>query len=56
MPNVLSPKDLVSRSGRMDETVPHTLFSIETNGQELLATTLLPGSSLMRLCNSKTVA
>ena len=54
--NVLNPRDLVSRPDRMDETVPHTLFSIETNGQELLATTLLPDSSLMRLCNSKTVA
>ena len=24
MPNVLSPRDLVSRTDRMDETVPHT--------------------------------
>ena len=24
MPNVLSPRDLVSRPDRMDETVPHT--------------------------------
>ena len=32
----------------MDETVPHTLLSIETNGQELLSTTLFPDSSLMR--------
>ena len=26
MPNVLSPRDLVSRADNMDETVPHTLF------------------------------
>ena len=24
MPSVLSPRDLVSRTDRMDETVPHT--------------------------------
>ena len=28
MPNVLSPRDLVSRPDNMDETVPHTLFRI----------------------------
>ena len=28
VPNVLSPRDLVSRPDRMDETVPHTLFSV----------------------------
>ena len=26
MPNVLSPRDLVSRPDNMDETVPHTKF------------------------------
>ena len=26
VPNVLSPRDLVSRPDIMDETVPHTLF------------------------------
>ena len=25
MPNVLSPRDLVSRPDNMDETVPHTI-------------------------------
>ena len=54
--NVLSQRHLVSRPDTMDETVPHTLFSIKTNGQELLATALLPDLSLMRLCNSKTFA
>ena len=28
VPNVLSPRDLVSTSDRMDETVPQTFFSI----------------------------
>ena len=56
VPNVLSSRDIVSRPAIMEETVPHTLFSIETNGQELLATTLFPDSSLLRLCYSKTVA
>ena len=27
MPNVLSPRDLVSRPDNMDETVSHTLFA-----------------------------
>ena len=26
VPNVLSPRDLVSRSDNMDETVPHTFI------------------------------
>ena len=26
VPNVLSPRDLVSRPDNMDETVPHTIF------------------------------
>ena len=28
VPNVLSPRDLVSRPDNMDETVPHTLLVI----------------------------
>ena len=35
VPNVLSPRDLVSRPDRMDETVPHTrgTTSDDFNGQ-----------------------
>ena len=29
MPNVFSPRDLVSRPDNMDETVPHTHYSRE---------------------------
>ena len=30
VPNVLSPRDLVSRPDIMDETVPHTYIMVET--------------------------
>ena len=30
VPNVLSPRDLVSRSDIMDETVPHTDIEVST--------------------------
>ena len=35
VPNVLSPRDLVSRPDKMDETVPHTycILSIKRNAQ-----------------------
>ena len=41
VPNVLSPRDLVSRPDNMDETVPHTHFSINLfysllNAQKIL--------------------
>ena len=34
MPNVLSPRDLVSRPDNMDETVPHTSASLFSHVQK----------------------
>ena len=38
MPNVLSPRDLVSRFDNMDETVPHTVSMVEYTPQPLYNT------------------
>ena len=45
VPNVLSPRDLVSRPDNMDETVPHSLPSQRPFS---LAEVVLPGTPLLR--------
>ena len=37
MHNVLSPRDLVSRTYNMDETVPHTLASLHKREKKVAA-------------------
>ena len=44
--NVLSPRDLVSRPDRMDETVPHTHCSVS---KQMVKSCWQPHYSLIRL-------